>query len=375
MHAPFDAPAAALKQSIRAFLTEAIDPLVPDAERNQELSPKLLHALADRGFWGATVPLHHGGLGWDSVSIGVLCEELGRCSASVLSAFTVHAMVCDTLERFGSQRLRDEWLPALARGKIQAAFALSEPDAGSDSSRIKCEATTLASGFALNGTKRWVSMGQVAGLFLVFARQGGASGCYLVSGASPGLARTPIRGMSGMRAAMLAELEFTDCLVGTENAIGPAGLALGMVAGVALTLGRLCIAAGSTGIIQGCLDESSRHVRAREQFQKPLNEHQLVQGMLADMASALRASRLLWHEAAKLREAGDERVAVEMMVAKYFASREAQEAARHAVQAHGAWGCTEDTPVARYYRDAKIMEIIEGTNEVAKLVIARHAHL
>ncbi len=223
--------------------------------------------------------------------------------------------------------------------------------------------------YVLHGTKKWTTYGQVADLFLVFARTEGKPVAFLVERGAPGLEVRPLRGVTGTRASMLAELRFDGCRVPKASRVAGPGFGIG-VALSALEVGRFSVASGCVGIIQACLDASLAYASTREQFGARIREHQLVQRMVTNMATDLRAARLLCRHAAELRDAGDPSAAGEIFVAKYFASTAATRAALDAVQIHGANGCTEEFPVERYLRDTRVMEIIEGSTQIQQVTIA-----
>jgi alkylation response protein AidB-like acyl-CoA dehydrogenase len=278
-------------------------------------------------------------------------------------------MVCRGILRWGSKGQKESWLPRLARGEVLGAFALSEPGAGSDATGIRTKAVEMDGGYALDGTKKWITYGQIADLFLLFAQLDGKPTAFLVERGTPGLTVTPLRGILGTRASMLAELELAGAR--TENMVGRPGFGVSHVVGAALDQGRYSVACGSVGIAQACLDACLAYARERQQFGQPLFEHQLIRAMLSDMITNVRAARLLCMRAGYLRDIGDPGAIAETSVAKHFASATAMRSATDAVQIHGANGCHEDFPVSRYFRDAKVMEIIEGSTQIQQSTIAR----
>jgi glutaryl-CoA dehydrogenase (non-decarboxylating) len=361
------------REAFRQFVDLAIAGEAGRFDREQALPESLVRELAGRGYLGATLPKEYGGGGMDLVTYGLLTEEIGRACSSVRSLLTVHDMVGEAIARWGTPAQRSRWLPVLASGSVVGAFALTEPDVGSDAGAVRTEAAEEGGDYVLSGRKRWISFGQIAGLFLVFARCQGRPTAFLVERDTPGLTISPITGLLGMRAAMLAELRLEGCRVPHHNLLGQVGVGVSHVAATALSHGRYSVAWGCVGIGQACLDASMAYAGRREQFGVRLEEHQLVRRMLSDMITDLKAARLLCVSAGRLRRAGHPGSLLEVLAAKYFASRMASRAAGHAVQIHGANGCSEENPVARYYRDAKIMEIIEGSTEILQIAIARYA--
>jgi alkylation response protein AidB-like acyl-CoA dehydrogenase len=283
-------------------------------------------------------------------------------------------MVSQAVLRWGTSWQREYWLPKLARGQVIAAFALSELNVGSDARHVESSATPSGDSYVLKGKKKWITFGQMADLFLIFAQCEGKPSAFLVERGSPGLSVKPINGMLGVRASMLAELQSDDCRVSKQSLIGRVGFGFSHVAATALDHGRYSVAWGCVGIGQACLEACMQYASARKQFGSLLKDHQLIRRMISDMITNLRAARLLCMQAGYLKQAGDPNALVETMIAKYFASRMATKAASDAVQIHGANGCSSEYPVARYFRDAKIMEIIEGSNEIQQIMIAEYAY-
>lgn len=355
-----------LADEFRAFADAEIAPRAAEHDSEERVSRSLVKQLAEAGYLASFLPSEVGGRALDPISYGLLHEEIGRACSSTRSLLTVHDMVADAVVRRGGARLREEWLPRLATGRAIGAFALSEPEAGSDITRVSTTARPEADGFVLDGVKRWISFGQLADVFLVFAQASRGMSAFLVERDSPGLEVVALRGMLGTRGAMLAELRFDGCRVPAGNLVGGVGRAHPMLTTLVLTRGRLSVACGSAGIIRGCLDVAAAHARERG-----LLEHQLVQRMLAGMVVHADAARLLALKAAELIGEGSPAAAMAATKAKYFASRCAGDAARDAVQILGAAGCAPDHPVGRYFRDAKIMEVIEGGNEISETMIGQ----
>lgn len=358
----------------RAFVDEQVVPRADAYDREGRTPPELIGAMARNGYLGAVLPVACGGAGMDAITFGLLNEEIGRGCSSLRSLLTVHSMVCEVVSRWGSKRQRERWLARLARGESIAAFALSEPNVGSDAASVETSATASGDYYKLSGHKKWISYGQIADLFLVFAQCDGSVAAFLVERETPELSITPISGISGTRASMLAELHLNNCPVPKENLVSRAGLGLAVVASTALTLGRYSVACGCVGIAQACLEACVRYTSERRQFGSPLKEHQLIKQMMTDMLVGVRAARLLCHQAGYLKDAGEPNASMEISMAKYFASTVAVKAAGDAVQIHGANGCLDGSPVQRYLRDAKIMEIIEGSTQIQQINIAPYAY-
>jgi alkylation response protein AidB-like acyl-CoA dehydrogenase len=362
------------REEFRAFTAEYVLPFAGEFDRSEQVPDKLIRKLGEVGYLGALVPASYGGKGMDPLTWGLLCEEIGRGSASLVSLLTVHSMVIQALTRWGSDEQKAQWLPRLASGKTIAAFGLSEPDIGSDAGHCQTTACPDGEDYLLSGEKRWISFGQVADVFLIFGNVDGQSTAFLVESDRDGFDRSPVSGMLGFRSAMLASLHLDDCRVPATNVVGRPGFGFSHVGGTALDHGRFCIAWGALGLIEACISASLDYAESREQFGSPLKDHQLVKAMIADMFVQSRAARLMCYNAACLKQQGSPSLIMETSIAKYFSSQAAVRIALDAVQIHGANGCTEDYPVARYLRDAKIFEIIEGSNQIQQLIISRYGH-
>jgi alkylation response protein AidB-like acyl-CoA dehydrogenase len=354
----------------RSFAREHIAPYAGDWDRNEQVPMETIIRLRENGFIGAPLPAEVGGGGMDPITYGLLTEEIARGCSSVRSLLTVHDMVALAVRRWGSRDLKAKVGSATAKGDVLCALALSEPDAGSDAGSVQTEARLEGDQYVLNGRKKWITFGQIADLFLVLARCEGKLTAFLVPSDANGFVRRPLRGIVGTRASLLAELEFNDCPVPALHLVGRVGFGLSHVVGTALDQGRYSVAWGSVGIAQACLDACLDYTSSRKQFGVELRQHQLVQRKLTDMITDTRAARLLCFRAGYLRGIGDPGASTETLVAKYFASKAAVRAANDAVQLHGANGMTEEYPVARYLRDAKVMEIIEGSTQIQQINIA-----
>jgi glutaryl-CoA dehydrogenase (non-decarboxylating) len=364
----------ALRAEVREFADRELAPRAGEFDRAEAIPRDVIDKLKERGWLGSIVPKEHGGAGFDMISYGILTEEIGRGCSSTRSLLTVHDMACQGILRWGSKLQREKYLGRLATGEIIGAFALSEPNAGSDAKGIATTAvpeTPEGTGFVINGSKKWTTYGQIADLFLLFAQLDGKPTAFLIERDSPGFSTTPTRGLLGTRASMLSELKLENVRIPAEAMVGRPGFGVSHVVGAALEQGRYSVACGSVGIAQAALEASLAYARERVQFERPLFDHQLVRGMLSDMIVQVRAARLLCMRAGYLRDIGDPGSFAETMIAKYFASTTATKVATDAVQIHGGNGCHEDFAVSRLFRDAKVMEIIEGSTQIQQFTIAR----
>lgn len=363
-----------LFKEFRAFANKEVAPLAADHDRHERIEPPLLKQMGQKGYFASLLPSIWGGKGLDMISYGLLHEEIGRACSSTRSLLTVHDMMAQSLLLFGNPAQQKKWLPRLASGEVLGAFAMSEPSAGSDLKSIQTEVIQRDDCFILNGRKTWITGGQLAGIFLVLARFQKGLSAFLVERDRQGFTVEPITGFLGTRGSMLATLRFDHCEIPTQNLVGGFGQGHPQITTRALNYGRLSVACGSVGIAQACLDASALYARNRKQFGVPIEEHQLIQQMIAEMVTNVDAARLLCMQAGYLLERGDPSVIVKVAIAKYFSSKAATKAALDAVQIHGAHGCSRDYPVERYLRDAKGMEIIEGSNQIQEMIIGKYGY-
>lgn len=362
------------QEQFRAFVAQEIAPHADQWDQDERIPAELIQKLADQGYLGAIVPAEYGGPGMDALTFGLLCEEIGGGSASLLSLITVHGMVCQALLKWGTPAQKTQWLPKLATGAVIGGFGLTEPNVGSDAKSVETTAVHVDNSYILNGEKKWISFGQVATLFLIFAQCDGKPSAFLVPRDSPGFSSLPINGLLGFRSAMLGRLLMKDCRIPEDHLVGKIGFGFSHVAGAALDHGRYCVGWGCVGGGQACLDACLHYTGERKQFGSFLKGHQLIQQMVANMITQIKAARLLCYHAAYLKDKGDPSMIMETSIAKYFASQMINQVASDAVQIHGANGCSSDYPVQRYLRDAKIMEIIEGSSQMQQIIIAKSGY-
>jgi alkylation response protein AidB-like acyl-CoA dehydrogenase len=360
--------------AFRSFADEEIFPHADRFDQEEKTPPELISKMAQKGYLGAILPGEYGGLGLDMVTFGLLNEEIGRACSSARSLLTVQSMVSLAILRWGTQEQKKIWLPRLAQGDKIAAFALTEPDIGSDAKNIKTTAEKQDDGYILNGTKKWITYGQIADVFLIFAQCEKQPTAFLVERDTPGLSTRPLRGLLGTRASMIAQVNLKACQVPPKNLLGGLGFGFSTVAMSALDVGRYSVAWGCVGIGQACLAASLDYTGKRIQFGKPLKRHQLIQEMIANMVTNVEAARLLCCQAGYFKDRNHPDATQKTLIAKYFASTMANKAASDAVQIHGANGCGSEYPVQRYLRDAKVMEIIEGSSQMQQILIARNSY-
>jgi glutaryl-CoA dehydrogenase (non-decarboxylating) len=362
------------KKGFRTFVDRHVVPSAARQDMEESTGRETIDRLASAGYLAPTLPKENGGRGMEMLTFGLLCEEIGRGSASLLSLLTVQGMVSQTILKWGRAEQKEEWLPRLSAGRTICGFALTEPHVGSDARCVETTATLSEESYVLKGDKKWISWGQIADLFLVVVQCEGMPTAFLIETETPGFVAEPIDGKLGFRSAMLAELRMADCRVPIDNILGKVGFGLSHVGGTALDCGRYSVAWGCVGLAQACLEACIAYTAERKQGGGFLREYQLIQKMIADMFTNISAARMLCYRAGYLKEAGSPRSVMETCVAKYFASSAAYKAATDAVQIHGATGCSSDSSVQRYFRDAKIMEIIEGTSQIQQMLISNYAY-
>lgn len=359
--------------TLPAYIAEGVAPHADRWDSEQRIPRAVLADLAGLGLLGASVPAGEGGTGRTVAEWGEALESIGEASMSLLSVLTVHAMCAHAVARWGEAEARQEWLADLLAGRKLGGFALSEPGVGSDARAV---ATQLADGgehWRVTGTKRWISASEMVDVFLVVGQTSQGPTAVLVPRESPGLTITPINGLLGFRAARQCELNFKAVVAPKRWTLAGEGMGFSHVANSALDVGRFCIACGATGLIRACVRASVDYARDRRQFGVTLSEHQLIQAMIADMTTSYQAASALWRQAAQSREEAQPGSIIETTTAKYFAATACSRAAHDAVQIHGANGCGPDYPVQRYFRDARVTELIEGSNQMQQIMIARDA--
>ena len=351
-------------KEFKTFVTLNVEPHVEVWDREQRIPDSAISKLAKCGYLGCSLPPEYDGRGWDVATFGLLNEALGRGSSALTGVLTVQAMVTMALLKWGTGEQKRKWLPPLAKGEMIAAFALTEPGAGSDLQALATEFTRNSDGFILNGTKRWISCAQFAAVFLVFGKLEQRPVACLVPRDSPGLRVEPIIDLMGFRAAGLGQLHFDNVEVPSANLVGKPGFALSHVAAVGLHYGRISTACSALGLLRGCFEESIAHAAKRKIGDRTVGEIGMIRSLIARMGTDLEAGRVLCHNACRAEDDHLPEVFEKTLMAKYFTSRAAVRAASDAVQIRGALGCHGSSPTSRYYRDAKIMEIIEGTTQI-----------
>jgi short/branched chain acyl-CoA dehydrogenase len=366
-----------LRATVRPFAEDVVRPRTAETDAREEFPLDLAREMGRLGLFGIPFPREYGGRGEGMLTFCVAVEELARVDSSV--AITLAAGVgigARPVERFGTPAQKERWLPPLCRGEMLAGFGVTEPEAGSDASAMRTTARPEGGGWVIDGRKSYITNSgtEMTGFCSVAAVTGERAGrpeisMFIVPSGTPGVTVGPGYRKVGWRSSDTHELAFDGCRVSDDDMLGERGQGLAQALEV-LDAGRIGVAAVAVGLAQGCLDASISRAAERRAFGGRLAELQAIQFKLADMRVAVDTSRLATHRAAWLHDTGQP-YKMAAAVAKLHASERAVECAREAVQIHGGWGFIEDSPVARFYRDAKILEIGEGTSEIQRLVIAR----
>ena len=364
-----------IRATAREFTDNEVVERSRENARNNHFDLDLVAKVAAQGYLGAIIPTKYGGAGLDYLSYGLIVEEIGRGDSAVRTVISVQtSLVCSAILKWGTEEQKLHYLPKLCSGEWLGCFGLTEPDSGSDAASLRTRATRTDSGWVLNGSKMWISMGNHARLALIFAQTDPDQGhrglaCFLVDTDQPGFQPQEIHHKMGLHASDTASIALEDVEVGESDMLGAVGDGF-KVAMSALDSGRYSVAAGCVGICQGCVDESVRYATERRQFGRPIASFQLIQAMIADMVLKTDASRLLVWRAGYLKDRGRPNT-LETSVAKLHATEAALECANTAIQVHGGAGYVDDHPVERYFRDARVTTLYEGTSQIQKLIIGR----
>ncbi|MEW6547481.1 MAG: acyl-CoA dehydrogenase family protein [Bacillota bacterium] len=368
-----------IRELAREFAEKELAPGAAERDRTGHYPQELIDKMAALGFFGLPIPEEEGGAGADYVSYAVLVEELARVCASTALMVAAHTSLgCGALHLFGNPAQKERWLYPAAQGRMLLGFGLTEPGAGSDAGAVRTRARLQDGEWVIDGSKVFITSGARAGAVVVAAVTDPGAGhrgisTIIVPREAPGFRVGSIFDKLGVRASETAELIFEECRVPEENLLGQRGRGLVQFLTV-LDGGRIAIGAMSVGVAQACYDAASRYARERYQFGRPIAAFQAISFRLADMATRIELARWAVYRAAWLRDRGLPHTK-EAAMAKLFASETAMDAARDAVQIHGGYGYTREYPVERYFRDAKVLEIGEGTSEVLRLVISRQLGL
>ncbi len=364
-----------IQRTAREFTDNEIIERTRENARNHHFDVDLVKKIAAQGYLGAIVPQEYGGAGLDYLSYGLIVEEIGRGDSAIRTVISVQtSLVCSAILKWGTEEQKHKYLPNLCSGDWLGCFGLTEPDTGSDAANQKTRAKKTDSGWVINGAKMWISMGNYAKVALVFAQTDPELGhkgvtCFMVDTDQPGYTAQTIEHKMGLHASDTASISLEDVEVSDEDMLGNVGDGF-KVAMSALDSGRYSVAAGCVGICRGCVEESVKYAKEREQFGKPIASFQLVQAMIADMVLKTDASRMLVWRAGWLKDQGRPNT-LETSIAKLHATEASLECANLAIQIHGGAGYVDDHPVERYFRDARVTTLYEGTSQIQKLIIGR----
>jgi len=366
-----------LRNMVREFAEKEIKPKAAEIDESREFPKGTVRKLAELGLMGIVIPEEYGGSGMDFVSLAIAVEEISRaCATTGVITAVNNSLAAYPILIYGTEEQKKKYLPLLASAKKIGAIGLTEPNTGSNVAGIESTAVKEGDYYILNGAKRFITNATEAGIFIVFAYTDKSKGhkgisTFIIEREFEGFSVGKHENLMGIRASGNAELMFDNCKVPVENLLGEENKGFYM-AMQTLDVSRIDIGAQAVGIAQASLDESVKYAKERIQFGKPIGQFEFIQGMLASMATKIDAARLLVYRAAYSKDKGQQRFSKESAMSKWFASEVAVEATRMAVQIHGGYGYTKDYTVERLYRDAKVMEIYEGTSEVQKIVIARN---
>jgi alkylation response protein AidB-like acyl-CoA dehydrogenase len=365
-----------IQAMVRDLAREVMLPYAAERDSTREFPAESIKKMGELGLMGMSVPPEYNGAGVDTISYSLALQEIGYACASTAIIMSVHNSVsCGPIYRFGSDFLKEKYLKPLAAGQVLGCFALTEPGAGSDPASQRSTAKRQGNSYILNGTKAFVTSGKNADVVVTTAytdkgkRHRGISAFVLDKG-MPGFIVGPEEDKMGQRASDTTSLIFEDCRVPAENLLGDEGDGF-VIAMTALDEGRIGVASMSVGIAQACLDAAISYAKERKQFGSAISKFQGIRWMIADMAVQIEAARLLTFNAAAMKDRG-ERFTAEASMAKLFASEMVNRVAYQALQIHGGYGYSKEYPVERYYRDARVTTIYEGTSEVQRIVIANN---
>lgn len=370
----FSSEQVLLRQTVRKFVDDEILPHITEWDTGGAFDPAIWKRLAELGLMGVCIPEKYGGSGMDYNSLAIVCEELERGDTAFRTAVSVHTGLNSmSLLQWGTEEQKEQFLVPQAKGEKIGAFGLTEPGAGSDVSALSTTAKREGDEYVLNGQKTWISLCDVADHFIVFAytdkslKHKGIS-AFIVERSREGFSSKAIKGKYGIRSGNTGELFFEDVRIPVGNRLGEEGEGF-KIAMASLDNGRFTVAAGACGLLMACIEESVKYCQSRSTFGKPIGEHQLVQQMIAKMEAGFQMSRLLVYRAGEMKNKGI-RNTRETSLAKWQACDFANQAADDAVQIHGAYGYSDEYPVARFLRNSKAPVIYEGTREIHTLMQA-----
>ena len=366
-----------IRETARDFADREIIPRARDNDRNERFDLELVRKLGEMGYLGAPVAEEYGGRSLDYLNYGLIVEEIGRADSSARTVVSVQtSLVAGSVEQWGTEEQKTSLLPKLCTGEWLGCFGLTEPGTGSDAASVGTRATRQNGGWKISGSKMFISLGNNARVAMIFAqtdpeKKHRGMACFLVPTDRPGFTSQEIHGKLGLRASDTAELALDEVEVTDDEMLGEIGDGF-KIAMSALDRGRYSVAAGCVGIAQGCVNESVKYAKERKQFDRPIASFQLVQELIAEMVVDTDAARLLVWRAGHLKDQGRPST-LETSIAKYHATEAAVRCANAAIQVHGGYGYIDEYPVERYMRDARVTTLYEGTSQIQKMIIGRHA--
>jgi alkylation response protein AidB-like acyl-CoA dehydrogenase len=366
-----------IRETARDFADREIIPRARENDRAERFDLDLVKRIAEMGYLGAPVSEEYGGRSLDYISYGLIVEEIGRGDSSARTVVSVQtSLVAGSIEQWGTEEQKREILPKLCSGEWLGCFGLTEPGTGSDAASVATRATKRNGGWSISGSKMFISLGNNSKIAMIFAQTDPEQkhrgvACFLVPTDSPGFSAQEIHGKLGLRASDTAELSLDGVEVDDGAMLGQIGDGF-KIAMSALDRGRYSVAAGCVGICQGCVNESVKYSKERHQFERPIASFQLVQELIAEMVVDTDAARMLVMRAGHLKDQKRPNT-LETSIAKYFATEAAVRCANAAIQVHGGYGYIDEYPVERYMRDARVTTLYEGTSQIQKLIIGRHA--
>lgn len=366
-----------IKKLARDFATKEVLPTVDEDDKAHRFRRDLVEKMGELGFLGCVIPEEYGGNGLGYLALAILAEEIARVHSSLRIIFAANTLgPAITIWRHGSEELKQKYLPGLTSGKLLGCFAMTEPNAGSDVASMKTRAVLEGDYYILNGSKIWISLAPVADIALIYAytdpsRRAKGMSAFIVDMKSEGITVEAITEKLGNWSSPVGTITFENCKVPKENLLGQEGQGFAICM-QQLDNTRLASAAGAVGVAQACLDAAIEYANTREQFGQPVGKFQMIQDMIAQMRVDIEAARLLTYRAAFLKDKGVPNT-LETSMAKLFASEAANKCADYALRIYSAYGYSEEYPVARFFRDAKYYQIVEGTSNIHKLIISQDA--
>ncbi len=357
----------------RVFANEEIRPYATKFDLEEGISLELIKKIGSKGLLGATFPSKYGGLELNPIEYGCLTEEFGKACSSTRALLTVNtSLIGESILRWGNESQKIKWLSAIASGNKIGAFALTEPETGSDARNICTSYKKDRSKYIINGKKKWITFSLIADFFLVIATNGNDISAFIVDRNISGIIIKPLKGLLASRGAYVGEIEFINVEVDKENLLGKEGDGFTYIVNSALDHGRYSIAWAGLALAQEALNKMVTYSRNRSQFGKKIYNFQLIQGLIADATTNVHAARSLCINAGRLRMEKHNDALIETTIAKYFTSKVAMQITMDAVQVHGGNGCDSIYTVERLFREAKVLEIIEGSSQIQQEIISRY---